>query len=547
MNRSPTCTPTARAACACSRPGSAPACRVRRCLRSAALIGASSVPSKTTRCVNRFPFTKFNTRCDGLNGRGPQHFMRRTLARWADDLHRLADALADNFENLFPTADLADLSDQLWLRIQERASKASRHSDNPWHDWGWYRNVALSDDLTDEPSTINWPSVNSPDHPRTAGRSGAARTDRHCPALRFQRPPCSRPKMGRRLGSRPATPSARSSSALCGVCGIPTAVAACAAISIDVPAALALVAIRPSRWSSPPSVDDQGHAPCCVLARSLLRVFSFLAGPRSARCRVTPKEEAYRTEMIITNGSDPETEFNLLQRRKPLCLTRNSITRRPSPSPASRCAQVVAEMQKPLPASAYKPVPGASDLTDIDPAYLTEIATKVFGPIGFGWWYDFQPGDLTISAEARTAKSGREYTVFTASLHKLIVRYRLLDASGHTLDQRTDHGHGRQRERSRVVCRARRADQCHRRGLRQVDVAVAGVQGPTVASQRGHVRRERQESRSETGRESDRTDSPRRRKRLPPRRPTTVRMPISRRCSTTSSRPRSRASTRARS
>jgi hypothetical protein len=96
-------------------------------------------------------------------------------------------------------------------------------------------------------------------------------------------------------------------------------------------------------------------------------------------------------------------------------------------------AQVVAEMQKPLPASAYKPVPGATDLTDIDPAYLTEVATKVFGPIGLGWWYDFRPGDLAISAEARTAKSGREYTVFTASLHKLSVQYRLLDAAGHVL------------------------------------------------------------------------------------------------------------------
>ena len=95
--------------------------------------------------------------------------------------------------------------------------------------------------------------------------------------------------------------------------------------------------------------------------------------------------------------------------------------------------QVVSELQKPLPASAYKPVPGASDLTDIDPAYLTEVATRVFGPIGFGWWYDFAPTDLTISAEARTAKSGREYTVYTASLHKLIVRYRLIDAAGSTL------------------------------------------------------------------------------------------------------------------
>ena len=95
--------------------------------------------------------------------------------------------------------------------------------------------------------------------------------------------------------------------------------------------------------------------------------------------------------------------------------------------------QVIAELQKPLPASAYKPVPGASDLTDIDPAYLTEVATKVFGPAGFGWWFDFQPTDLVIAAEARTAKSGREYTVYTASLHKLVVRYRLLDATGQTL------------------------------------------------------------------------------------------------------------------
>ena len=95
--------------------------------------------------------------------------------------------------------------------------------------------------------------------------------------------------------------------------------------------------------------------------------------------------------------------------------------------------QVVAELQKPLPASAYKPVPGASDLTDIDPAYLTEVATKVFGPAGFGWWFDFQPVDLVIAAEARTAKSGREYTVYTASLHKLVVRYRLLDATGQPL------------------------------------------------------------------------------------------------------------------
>ena len=87
-----------------------------------------------------------------FNGHGPPRVMQRTLDRWAADLHRLADALADNFENLFSAADLAALSDQLWLKIQniERqyagTTASPQSSDNPWHDWGWYRNVALSDD-----------------------------------------------------------------------------------------------------------------------------------------------------------------------------------------------------------------------------------------------------------------------------------------------------------------------------------------------------------------------------------------------------------------
>jgi RNA polymerase sigma factor (sigma-70 family) len=90
-----------------------------------------------------------------FNGRGPQRVMQRTLGRWAADLHRLADALADNFENLFPVADLAALSDQLWLwlhHIQQPYTLTTppQPPANPWHDWGWYRNVALSDDLIDD-------------------------------------------------------------------------------------------------------------------------------------------------------------------------------------------------------------------------------------------------------------------------------------------------------------------------------------------------------------------------------------------------------------
>lgn len=82
-----------------------------------------------------------------FNGRGPQRVMQRTLGRWAADLHRLADALADNFENLFLADDLAALSDQLWLKIQKVLQQDTTAMANPWHDWGWYRNVALSDDL----------------------------------------------------------------------------------------------------------------------------------------------------------------------------------------------------------------------------------------------------------------------------------------------------------------------------------------------------------------------------------------------------------------
>jgi RNA polymerase sigma factor (sigma-70 family) len=91
-----------------------------------------------------------------FNGRGPQRVMQRTLHRWAENLHQLADALADNFENLFPAADLAALSDQLWLKIRNiepqyiGPTASPQSSDNPWHDWGWYRNVALPDDLTDD-------------------------------------------------------------------------------------------------------------------------------------------------------------------------------------------------------------------------------------------------------------------------------------------------------------------------------------------------------------------------------------------------------------
>ena len=57
----------------------------------------------------------------------------------------------------FPADDLAALSDHLWLKIQRVRDKQAVpdqpspvYPDNPWHDWGWFRNVALLDDLPAE-------------------------------------------------------------------------------------------------------------------------------------------------------------------------------------------------------------------------------------------------------------------------------------------------------------------------------------------------------------------------------------------------------------
>jgi RNA polymerase sigma factor (sigma-70 family) len=139
------------------------------------------------------------------NGRGPQRIMQRTLLRWADDLHRLADALADNFENLFPAADLAALSDQLWFKIhniqQQFTTTPSQPSDHPWHDWGWYRNVALSDDLIDETVEDQFDACELRPVIREL-LAGLEPREQIVIALRygFNGAPCSRSEVARRLG-----------------------------------------------------------------------------------------------------------------------------------------------------------------------------------------------------------------------------------------------------------------------------------------------------------------------------------------------------------
>lgn len=90
------------------------------------------------------------------------------------------------------------------------------------------------------------------------------------------------------------------------------------------------------------------------------------------------------------------------------------------------------KMQSVLPASAYKKIDGvAMDLTDVDPAYLTEYANLVFGMVGMGWWYDFD--EPNVIAEVRVNKFKQEYTIYIVTINRFKLYYRLIDASGNEL------------------------------------------------------------------------------------------------------------------
>ncbi len=71
-----------------------------------------------------------------------------------------------------------------------------------------------------------------------------------------------------------------------------------------------------------------------------------------------------------------------------------------------------------LPTEAYKAVPGGADLTDINPAYLTEVLDKAFGPCGYGWWFEY--GDVAVQ------NSGQGKMAWHAAIDRLEFRYRLV-------------------------------------------------------------------------------------------------------------------------
>jgi len=92
--------------------------------------------------------------------------------------------------------------------------------------------------------------------------------------------------------------------------------------------------------------------------------------------------------------------------------------------------EAIKDLKAVLPPSAYKAVPGSQGLTDIDPSYLTEKATEIFGPVGIGWFYTYDQKDLEIHINEKTSSKGREYTEYEVNLLRFQLLFRYCDESG---------------------------------------------------------------------------------------------------------------------
>lgn len=60
-------------------------------------------------------------------------------------------------------------------------------------------------------------------------------------------------------------------------------------------------------------------------------------------------------------------------------------------------AEVARKLDEELPPDAYTRIPGAVDLTDIDPGYMRQVLNQVFGLCGLGWGYEYHPADLELT------------------------------------------------------------------------------------------------------------------------------------------------------
>jgi len=92
---------------------------------------------------------------------------------------------------------------------------------------------------------------------------------------------------------------------------------------------------------------------------------------------------------------------------------------------------VAARLDAELPKDAYKAVPGAADLTDIDPNYMRKVLNEVFGLCGIGWGYKYDSADMHTEIEERKRSNGQgTRRVYVATLRRLTFWYKLSAADG---------------------------------------------------------------------------------------------------------------------
>jgi hypothetical protein len=92
--------------------------------------------------------------------------------------------------------------------------------------------------------------------------------------------------------------------------------------------------------------------------------------------------------------------------------------------------EAIAKLQEVLPPPAYKSVPGGAKLTDINPAHLTEVATKVFGMCGVGWWFDWEPNEMELETLHKVNAQGKAYDTYSAKIFKFSLFLRLFRENG---------------------------------------------------------------------------------------------------------------------
>jgi len=92
--------------------------------------------------------------------------------------------------------------------------------------------------------------------------------------------------------------------------------------------------------------------------------------------------------------------------------------------------ELARKLDEELPKEAYSAVPGAADLTDIDPNWMRKIFNEVFGMCGVGWGYKYDPADLHIYAETRNRSSGGTRNVHIAALKRMTFWYKVIDEQG---------------------------------------------------------------------------------------------------------------------